>query len=208
MYLSFKKKLGFIHIPKNGGTTMSKLFYNNLSIGDYLIGGYKSEVNLSYFEKKFQISKHTSLKQLSDLGYLKDDLNNFSWFALIREPISRVKSVYKYCRKYSELYKNFKKFNNINDFIRSDFFFTSNGLGNIFAPQVQFINCNKKINLSLIKLEDTTKIKEYLINFRINYDIKELENVTKTNENLLISKENIRRVEKKYQKDFQIYKNL
>ena len=98
MYLSFKKKLGFIHIPKNGGTTMSKLFYNNLSIGDYLIGGYKSEINLTFFEKKFKISKHTSLKQLSDLGYLKDDLNNFSWFALIREPISRVKSV---CTKLS-----------------------------------------------------------------------------------------------------------
>lgn len=208
MYLSFTQKLGFIHIPKCAGTTLTKFFYDNLKLGDYLIGGYESESNLKFYEQKFKISKHTSLNQLYASGYLDSSLRDFNWFTIIREPIDRIKSVFKYCKQYSNVYKNFNNFKTINDFISSPFFLESNGFGNIFAPQFQFINCKKpNLKIKIFKMSEMDQIQDFLSQYNIPFDKNIVINKSSFIQNNEISNDNILRVKQKYVKDFEFFNN-
>ena len=126
MYISFKYKFIFLHIPKTAGSTMKFILFNEIkSLQDIIIGcgGIElSERMQMFFNFHFGIAKHSSIEKLHEknlLNYFKD----FRIFTLFRDPISRLESCYSFCKQNENFYTVFKQFNNINDFVQSEHFF-------------------------------------------------------------------------------------
>lgn len=115
----FNKSIYFMHIPKCGGTTIDHIFLKLSSISEnfhfkrfkYFEGNKKSKLSLNQinYSKKYFISGHL------DYDFC-ENLNNIFKCSIVRDPISRVNSHYKFMiyklKTKPEKY-NFKTF--IND---------------------------------------------------------------------------------------------
>lgn len=86
MPLFLEKKLFFIHIPKTGGTSVEKFLTDNnnqisffTSTGSVFINGHTPQ--------------HITFREIQNLGIDKDE---FLFFTIIRNPVERVISEYKW----------------------------------------------------------------------------------------------------------------
>ena len=207
MYISLINKLGYIHIPKNGGSTVSKVLSQHLTYFDILVGGVKEYKEIDqHYHWNFKISKHSTYEQMKKYT----DQFEINWFTTFREPISRVVSIYKFSKNRPNLYIGYD-YRNINTFIQSDMFINSNGVDLLHASQSSFLKVNGKLNesIKIFSLENLTLLSNYLskaLDKKIDISIKE--NVSTINESFDLEKKSIEIIHNKYSEDFDLYQKL
>lgn len=176
----------FVHIPKTGGQSVSKIFFDYLN--EPVNFKNKKEYLLSYnFDKLYdgpEILAHMTVLEYKN--YLsKNDFEIYNKFSVVRNPYSRFVSAFNFNKKRMRLktpemlIKNFPKDE------KSDTF-------RHFMPQYQYI-CDFNNNFlvqKFLKLEDTFKIIEYLnkkYKFNLTYNSIPLINKTNVRKNISIN---------------------
>lgn len=168
MTICHKRKLIFVHIPKNAGTSIHSLFNTNPK--DYLPD-----------------QKWTEYK-----NHFREYWENYTRFSIVREPISRFISIYKYCKM-----QNIINFSNIENFI--------DNIGEVKTPiknlQSWFVCENETIMLdNIIKYENLNQeIKS------IGLDMIPHKNKSYLNEEITLTKNATLKIKEFYQKDFEIF---
>ena len=97
MIISHQYSFIFIHIPKNGGSSIEIAFSAQHSKWDDLVLGGSSlgQVLEQPFQKKFNIGKHSTLTNIAQL-YNWDKLRSYYIFTLVRNPYDRIVSLWNY----------------------------------------------------------------------------------------------------------------
>lgn len=92
MIISNSRKYIFFHVPKSGGTSITKLLDSGISWNDIIIGGTKTgEVFNGDWARRFRIFKHTTPPSLRRvIG--EHIFGEYFKFLFVRDPISRFKS--------------------------------------------------------------------------------------------------------------------
>ena len=92
MIISSSRKYIFFHVPKSGGTSITKLLDSGISWNDVIIGGTKTgEVFNGDWARRFRIFKHTTPPSLRRvIG--EHIFGEYFKFLFVRDPISRFKS--------------------------------------------------------------------------------------------------------------------
>ncbi|NET79639.1 MULTISPECIES: sulfotransferase family 2 domain-containing protein [Okeania] len=99
MIISENDKFIFIHIPKNGGTSVALSLEEHLKYNDIVIGGTKyGEKLLQIYQKQFGVSKHSLGIEIQDLVG-KEKWEQFFTFGVVRNPYRRIVSIYTYSEK-------------------------------------------------------------------------------------------------------------
>jgi len=199
MIICDEKKFIFIHIPKNAGTTMSKILLEN----------YKCNM-LSKVDYTTGIDKMHLYDEVIDKYISKEVVNTYKTFCIIRNPYEKIYSAWQYLRKRY-------KYNNINDFVNNhldeEFIF---GFELIpmdarvhYRPQYTFIydlSGNKTVDF-IIRYENLNNdIIE--LNNKFNLKIPMYGNETKYKKLSYINNFNnnsINKINKLYQKDFEYF---
>jgi hypothetical protein len=111
----------FIHIPKNGGSTVENfLTKKNKGIDLWMD---KNKLNLNHSEQ------HCTYKELEEKNFIKDQ---YSIFTIIRNPVDRVISEFNWFNKVrKDKYADFNKF--LDDFLNKENFkkFDNHNLSNL-----------------------------------------------------------------------------
>lgn len=189
----------FIHIPKCAGTTIEKLL--NMSTKE------------CFYEKKINSPQHFSWQELKEK--ISFDYSNYFKFSIIRNPYDRIISEYKWRNKNIGALKfNYDRyFTDINTYIENiEYFMYDFNMDRHLYSQSFFLKdkddkISKDIeifdfkNLEPLwqKIEDITKIPRSLFPKANNTDSFFL---TKNH----ISEENIKKIQKIYQEDFDNFK--
>jgi hypothetical protein len=201
--VEYKYLLGFIHIPKSGGTDLQNQF-----------------IDLLYSQTNFLIKQPK--------GHLTDNLwytnNNIKCFTIIRDPIDRFISGFKFLHKNSN--KNINKNSNkninknininketdINVFVKNNTF-----LDNIvFKKQSIFLNGDPK-NLFLIKFNKNNNYDNLIIFLKNEFNISfnhDFTNYSKKNVsysdglNCVLTQESIDAISSVYSEDIILYSKL
>jgi hypothetical protein len=92
MIISHSRHFIFFHVPKSGGTTLTKLLDVGLSWNDIIVGGTKTgEVFNGEWAQRFRLFKHTTPSALRKV--IGEDLfSRFHKFLFVRDPIQRFSS--------------------------------------------------------------------------------------------------------------------
>ena len=99
-------KIIFIHIAKTGGTSIVEYFQDKLppgefsSHGDFISITENPPLPNNYVGEKRFISGHFGF------DYVKDYLQNAYSFTILRDPLSRILSFYKFCM-HADMQKRF-----------------------------------------------------------------------------------------------------
>lgn len=137
------KKILFIHIPKAGGTSIEHLFKSNGWDMSFFDGGGKNSVN-NFLKCSPQ---HMHFNMLKDIMRI----NSFDYiFTFTRDPIERLKSEYKWRKKYLNENMNF---NDWFDFTFENYKNNSFIHDNHIRPQSEFIG----ENVNHFKIEEGIK---------------------------------------------------
>lgn len=184
--ISHKHQCIFVHIPKCAGTSIEKLFLKDLGID------YQYRLSLLMGKNNNRLIGPPRLAHLTISEMLKNhlinetQLRNYFSFAVIRNPIDRVFSFYRYLG-----YNNVMNINNFIIKVILKSFKTKDSNYWFLKPQSKYIMCDGKIVVKeLICIKDLSK--------KINY-IKSKSNL---NKDLVLTHEN------KSIKTFSIFKSL
>ena len=184
----------FIHIPRNAGRWITKLFSEN---------GY--DLKFNFFDERILIKNKIFAMELPHLSYPEYTIlfkeKNTKCFTIIRDPVTRFKSLLK-DKKY-DLDKIFYNKDNFIDFVNERIMFSS---GNWFLPQVNFITKDT----FLWRLENDLK-KDFFdwlyVNFGFTfektdvlYDAKEQLDARE----IILNKKQINLIKEYYYKDYKI----
>ena len=99
MIISHSKKFIFVHIQKNAGTSITRYLDEYLTYRDIVLGCTEFGENIQpFFRKKYNLNKHSYSKQIK--AVTGDEVwNNYFSFSFVRNPWSRMVSLYTWCRK-------------------------------------------------------------------------------------------------------------
>ena len=96
MIISYSRRFIFFHVPKSGGTSLTKLLDQGLSWNDIIIGGTKTgEVFNGEWARRFRLFKHTTPNTLHRI-IGDDEFISFHKFLFVRDPIERFKSAVQF----------------------------------------------------------------------------------------------------------------
>lgn len=188
MWINFEKKLVYLCNPKCGSSTIRKQLLEQ----NFIFEGFK------IFEKMNVHCNHSPMKFIVKyLELIGEDPDNFTYFTLIREPLKRLISNFKYCKfdvNWHPFYcDNFSEYfgrnwtgreNALIDFskkcdftYKGEYNYTVNDYLSFgleatsnFCTNPLPINKYAEIenkNLHVFKMEDSDKLKEFLKNYDI-----------------------------------------
>ena len=201
MLICDKKKIIFIHIPKNSGMEMSSTIQKI----------YPESKILMFVERKgpnIGIDQMHLYNEVIDTFISKDILDTYIKFCIIRNPYNRLYSAWN-------LLKNRYEYENVNDFIKykldENFIYGKElvpGDARVhYRPQFTFVydkNDNKYVDF-IIKYENLNNdIKKLNNTFDLN--ISEYGNNNTDKDYIqLFNKESIEKINKLYKKDFLLF---
>jgi hypothetical protein len=98
MVISNSRDFIFLHIPKCGGTSITQLLDVDVRWNDIVVGGtIDSEKSYPAWSARFRLGKHALPCEIeAALG--SETYARFRKFVVVRNPIDRVRSVYKFIR--------------------------------------------------------------------------------------------------------------
>ncbi len=139
MILNFTFNFIFIHVPKSAGTSITKFLSQLTTYRDLEIGGTSfGEAIQPYYRKRFNLSKHSTAFEIKCI-IGEDTWKKMFTFGFVRNPFTRIYSIYNFLKKWENLpqkYKNLiNQFETFEDFILSDVLEKDPGIDNIFKPQ-------------------------------------------------------------------------
>jgi hypothetical protein len=89
--IDHKRKILFIHVPKNAGTSIERTVFTNYDFNNK----YSLEYLIGYDKKNMINLQHATLKELIDFKYISENiLNEYHSFAVVRNPFTRAISGY------------------------------------------------------------------------------------------------------------------
>ncbi|WP_298355549.1 sulfotransferase family 2 domain-containing protein [Rhodoblastus sp.] len=98
MLISNSKRFIFVHIPKSGGTSITRLLDRELEWNDIVLGGTKvGEVFKDVWAPRFRIDKH-SLPSEIETVISKDLYTTYTKFVVVRDPVDRFLSAFNFVR--------------------------------------------------------------------------------------------------------------
>lgn len=190
----------FIHIPKCGGSSIEALLKKN-----------SQHMSIFYADEKHEFPCNPQHFQYDLLRHLTPDIENTPSFAVVRHPLLRVISEYKY--RQSLLKKKGKKSGSITREVSNyfkDYGFDPYIHDNHIRPQIEFVSANTRI----FKLENGL---QHAVNFgasvlsigsQLNqYSEDELPTLLKSAyDSLVLSGKTINQVQSFYSADFEAFR--
>lgn len=141
MIINHTYKFIFVHVPKNAGTSVTQALSKLSTWRDLEIGGTQlGEAMAPQFNKRFGLRKHSPATQIRKV--VGDDIwASYYKFGFVRDPISRVHSIWSFLRKWRDWPRSqiMNEFASIDEFVRSEFF-RNGGPDEILKPQVHFLD--------------------------------------------------------------------
>ena len=144
-------KFIFVHIPKNAGTTATKILSTYTYWSDLELGGTKFGESLApIYANRFGIGKHTRAETIRNI--LGEQVWDRSFkFALVRDPFARTFSIFRFLRQWKDWPNShiMNDFTTFESFVTSKFFLESSGPDGMFNPQFTWVtNMNGNIVLN------------------------------------------------------------
>jgi hypothetical protein len=170
--VSRTNKYIFFHIPKCGGTSISQILPN---------------------KEKVRLIEHTHMKY-ADTEYIfevngeTDDFNRFKKFTIIRNPLDRTISLFKYIKQHTDHHLHHRILNH--DFTQFCYFLRNVGDDSITSCFKHICDENGELNddLKIFKLEELNNNLEE-ISHLVGQKITKIPHINTSNYNYNISKE-------------------
>lgn len=187
------KKILFVHIPKAGGTSIEHLFKKNGWNMTFFDGGGQYSVN-SFMKCSPQHIHYEIINKIFRL-------ESFDYiFSFTRDPIDRLKSEYKWRKKYLNETSNF---NDWFEFTFSQFYNNPFIHDNHIRPQDDFLGPN----VNHFKIEDGINdgFKKFIHEIDPNFDLSVIPNVMRSSEKIALdlTEQQLSRVKTFYKNDFE-----
>lgn len=201
------KKLLFIHIPKNAGTTIERTVFS-----DYNFKLKYSEEYLSGYDSKLGINlQHARVKDIVENNLLSEaDIHEYRSFAVVRNPFTRALSGYVWLQKdlgISDTFSNFLRMEG--EFSEEALSRHSTYVLDHFYTQSSFVTLNGEVVVKdILRFESLNQDFERFntaINgdYALNTHFKKNRKVNKFKQVKLLTPENMELIKARYSEDFQ-----
>lgn len=151
MFISNSKNFIFFHIPKSGGTSVTRMLSSEASWNDLALGGTSAgEAIQIHWKRGFGIGKHTSPIELQNLAD-PDNFSKYQKFIVVRNPAARLTSSFKFIKLIRETKPNW--------LINSG---ECDKLGT-WTTATEFIASNYFQNAINKRIEDATDIEKFIL---------------------------------------------
>ena len=131
-------KFVFVHVPKSGGTSVTRALEPLCNWKDLQLGGSEfGELIHKAYCNTYGLAKHSFAGELrSSMGPL--EWTQYTSFVVVRHPIERTISTYRYLRHHRDHYTFMNEFDDFGAFIESEFW-QGNGPDRMFLPQWRWV---------------------------------------------------------------------
>lgn len=164
MVISSSKRFIFVHIPKCGGTSITKLLDAELEWNDIVLGGTKiGEAFKDLWAPRFGLDKHSLPSEIKKvIG--EDAYQTYKKFVVVRDPVSRFLSAFNFVRTLIDT--------------KADWFLSSleyKAMDGIESPE-QFLTGKYFQNTLTMEAARAHEIRRWFMPQSIYWDAKEAEN--------------------------------
>lgn len=172
MIINNSYKFIFIHIPKAAGTSITNFLSKLTNWCDLEIGGTAFGERIQpLYRSRFGLYKHAPASHVINILGRKE-WSKFFVFTFVRNPFTRIYSIYNFSKKWSDIPEKYKNFfqdcDTFEDFVMSDILEKDPGYDNIFFPQVFWItdspNFRRSKNIIVDYVGKVENLKSDLIN--------------------------------------------
>lgn len=204
--ISDSKKILFIHIPKNAGTSVERTVFSDFDFIDSF-----SDIDLYGYDETLGVNlHHATLNQLIEFNFVsKRKLESYNTFAIVRNPYTRALSGYVWLMrdlKIEDTFENFLlekgKFSSLSLKSQNKFVLDH------FYSQSKFIMINNRIGVKDILRFEKIDVDFHVYMQKIGFDYKISSHFKKNKINKFelmkyLTKKNKEIIREKYKDDFE-----